>query len=391
MKRFLLTSVAAAALLFAAAPAHASLTTFLCTTTTGPCASAVTQATQLADQLKQLAQEVQTAESDLQTATNTLNTLEYAIRNTESLPANVYSDITGQISQFASLINQANMTVGQAGGMLHNLGNTGGYPGVGNLAALETQLNNENNAVANAVNQAAQVINLLTGQAQTNSSQLASLEVQGTTTTGQQQTLQAVAALLATNGQMQVHSTTATAATMQALLTAQTAVIDRQAASDALNRTQLQTELASICAGLSANGGGTPWWCAAGAQTSPGAAGVGAGGGVTMTAYSGAAGTPIAATLTADEDQDFSAGTTGADTAGSDQDFSGGVTAATGNQNFSGGETGQDFSGGQTGQDFSGGTDNSSNQDFSAGDQGGSASIPAPAPDISFTMDTSGF
>ncbi|MGH7090846.1 MAG: hypothetical protein ACREFQ_18270, partial [Stellaceae bacterium] len=85
-------------------------------------------------------------------------------------------------------------------------------------------------------------------------------------TSGRQQSLQTLAGIAASQGQVQTQAQTTSIAVQQALLTTQMAMIDRAAANDALNKSDLNNALAADCAAL-ASTGGSFWGCSGGTGT----------------------------------------------------------------------------------------------------------------------------
>lgn len=243
MRRVLFSATAALALLTAAAPAGAiDVECLNCNTITQSLVA-------YAQQLNQLA-------AELQTVQNTLNTYTTLVTNTISLPFTAYRDITGDIAQITSIANQANMLSGQVGGMINNLSARGGYPAAGiGLQNLPGQLAAEANAVANAMRQAANVLNLQPTQLQSTSATLAALQSQAQGASGQKQALQAIAGIGATTGQQLATTQAALTTTMQAMLTYETAQADRQALLDALNRQDLDQGVQAACQALASVGG----------------------------------------------------------------------------------------------------------------------------------------
>lgn len=231
-----------ALLVFSARPAYAVGPVY-CTN----CSTVIEQAVMAGKQLEQLAQEIQTAE-------NTLNTYENAVFNTANLPSTVFSDITGTVTQITSIGQRAQMLINQTGAMINNLGTGAGYP-IGTITDLQNQLAAEQIAVSNAMTQAGNALNMLSGQLPGASSNFAALHTQALGTSGRQQTLQTLAGVLAAKGQVSTQRQATSIAVEQGLLTAQTAVIDRNAANDALNKQDIVNALQADCAALSAVGG----------------------------------------------------------------------------------------------------------------------------------------
>lgn len=248
-----LVGVAAAALLaFSPAPAYAIDVECL------NCSTIVEQAVMAGKQLEQLAQEIQTAQ-------NTLNTYINAVQNTENLPVTVFNDITGTVNQIASIGQQSQMLINQTKTMIDNLGTGAGYP-VATINDLQTQLASEQIAVSNAMRQAGAALNTLNGQLPSNSSNFSALHSQALGASGRQQSLQTLAGAVAALGQVQTQAQSTAVSVQQGLLTAQTAMIDRNAANDALNKQDLVNDVQADCAAL-ASTGGSFWGCGGGAAT----------------------------------------------------------------------------------------------------------------------------
>jgi P-type conjugative transfer protein TrbJ len=222
------------------------------------CSTLVEQAVMAGKQIEQLAQEIQVAE-------NTLNTFMYAVQNTVNLPFTAFNDITGTVNQIASIGQRSQMLIDQTKMMIDNLGTGAGYP-VGTIADLQNQLAAEQIAVSNAMRQAGLALNTLSGQLPANSANFAALHAQALGTSGRQQSLQTLAGIAASQGQVQTQAQTTGVAVQQALLTTQAAMIDRAAANDALNKSDLANALAADCAALAATGGSF-WGCSGGSAT----------------------------------------------------------------------------------------------------------------------------
>ena len=218
------------------------------------CSTIVEQAVMAGKQLEQLAQEIQTAQ-------NTLNFYMNAVQNTANLPFTVFNDITGTVSQITSIGQRAQMLINQTGTMISNLGTGSAYP-VATITDLQNQLATEQIAVSNAMTQAGNALNTLSGQLPANASNFAALHSQALGSSGREQSLQTLAGVAATQGQVATQRQATSIAVEQAMLTAQTAQFDRNAANDALNKQDLANAVAADCAAL-ASTGGSFWGCSA--------------------------------------------------------------------------------------------------------------------------------
>jgi P-type conjugative transfer protein TrbJ len=239
MRKILFASVAAVSLL-ASVPARPQQAV-LCVN----CSTITQQLLGYARQLYQLQQEIQTVQ-------NTFNTFLNLTQNSVNLPGTIYRDLTADINRIESLANQATMLGGNTGAMIGNLGQSGGYP-----AALvqnwQQQLVAENNAIALAMQQMGAVLALQPGQLNNYAATLASLQAQGMSSGGWQQTLQTLNGVNATIGQAIIHQNSTVATALQGLATYETARADR----DALQQMAAQMDEA----------GGVSYWCSVVAQT----------------------------------------------------------------------------------------------------------------------------
>jgi type IV secretion system protein TrbJ len=255
MRRAIISAVAGSAatalLVFSLRPALA-LGPVYCTN----CSTIVEQAVMAGKQLEQLAQEIQTAQ-------NTLNFYMNAVQNTANLPFTVFNDITGTVSQITSIGQRAQMLINQTGTMIDNLGTGSAYP-VATITDLQNQLATEQIAVSNAMTQAGNALNTLSGQLPANASNFSALHSQALGASDRQQSLQTLAGVAAAQGQVATQRQATSIAVEQAMLTAQTAQIDRNAANDALNKQDLANAVAADCAALALTGGSF-WGCSAGA------------------------------------------------------------------------------------------------------------------------------
>lgn len=242
MRKLVLGAAAAAALL--AAPAAKADMPAVCTN----CSTIAQQLLNYARQLEQLQQEIQTAQ-------NTLNFYTNAVQNTASLPSTVYRDITGDIARIEGIANTASMLGGQTGITIGNLAVPGGYP-IGNYSNFTTQLLAEDNAIANAMTQMANVLNLQPSQLQNDFPTLSALQSQAMATTGRQQALQSLAGITATVGQQIGKQQGTLTAAFQAIATYDTAQADRQAVLDAAARQAARREISASCQVMAQSGAG---------------------------------------------------------------------------------------------------------------------------------------
>ena len=219
------------------------------------CSTIVEQAVMAGKQLEQLAQEIQTAQ-------NTLNFYMNAVQNTANLPFTVFNDITGTVGQITSIGQRARMLINQTGTMISNLGTGSAYP-VATITDLQNQLATEQIAVSNAMTQAGNALDTLSRQLPASASNFAALQSQALAASGRQQSLQTLAGVAAAQGQVATQRQATSIAVEQGLLTAQTAMIDRKAANDALNKQDLANAVAADCAAL-ASTGGSFWGCSGG-------------------------------------------------------------------------------------------------------------------------------
>jgi P-type conjugative transfer protein TrbJ len=197
-------------------------------------------------QLYQLQQEIQTAQ-------NTLNFYLNLVQNTASLPATVFQNISSDIARIEGIAQQANLLMGNAGAMIGNLSATAGYP-ASVAYNWQQQILAENNAVALAMQRAAAVLNLQPAMLTNGAAVLAALQSQAISSDGWQKTLQTLAGVNATIGQQIQSGQAATTAAMQAMMTAQLAIADRQALTDEAVRQDLQRARQGTCAALAATG-----------------------------------------------------------------------------------------------------------------------------------------
>ncbi len=256
--RILLAGVAGLA--FAAAqPAYAQMAV-TCTN----CSQFTQQLLAYARQLYQLQQEIQTAQ-------NTLNFWLNAVQNTASLPFNVYRDITGDIARIQGIAQQASMLGGFTGTMIGNIGMPGGYPMV-NANTYLIQIEQETAAVANAMQQVGNLLNLQPSQLQNSSATLAALQAQASSSNSRNAILQALAGTTATTGQLIGTQLSTISALMQAQLTAKTAETDRQAYKAAYTALEEQAALQADCAAASSVGASPPACQGGMATTMPAAA-----------------------------------------------------------------------------------------------------------------------
>lgn len=185
MRRFLLSTVAAIALLYGS-PADAQA---VCTTTDGPCASFPEQLIQYAEQAQQLIQETTTAEQE--------------VINTIKLPQTLFQDASGEIAQIAGLAKQADLLVGNTGQFITNLG-ASSYP-VGPLNNPMAEIVKEQNAISLAIKQLGSVIDVENPLLAPRATILAAMNNQSLTAGGRLQALQSAQSVGATTGQ-QLHS-----------------------------------------------------------------------------------------------------------------------------------------------------------------------------------------
>lgn len=261
VKKLLLAGVAAAALLAAGRPVHAQMAV-----TCVNCSQFTQQLLGYARQLYQLQQEIQTAQ-------NTLNFWLNAAQNTVSLPGNVYRDITGDIARIQGIAQQASMLSGATGTMIANLA-PGGYP----LASTNTylaQVQFESGAVANAVRQVANLLNLQPSQLQNSSATLAALQAQAASSNSRNAILQALAGTTATTGQLLGTQLSTLSALMQAQLTATTAAADREAYRAAYTAMEEQAALQADCTAAASVGASPPACQNLGSATPVASAGTG--------------------------------------------------------------------------------------------------------------------
>lgn len=241
MRKLVLGAAAAAALLVA--PVAKAAMPVVCTN----CSTIAQQLMNYARQLEQLQQEIQTAQ-------NTLNFYTNAVQNTASLPSTVYSNITGDIARIEGIANMASMLGGNTGTMLGYLGNTGGYP-LSSVASVDQQLIAEHNALANAMTQLGNTLNLNPTQLRSNAATLAALQDQAMSADGRQKVLQTLAGINATVGQQISRQQATLAAAFQAMATAEVARADRQALLDAADQADVARALQASCADVAAEGG----------------------------------------------------------------------------------------------------------------------------------------
>ncbi len=253
LRKLLLAGVAAAALA-AGQPADAQMAV--------TCVNCSTVAQQLLGYVRQLYQ----LQQEIQTAQNTLNFWLNAVQNTVSLPGTVYRDLTSDIARIQGIAQQASMLSGATGTLITNLG-PGGYP----LASANTylaQVQFETGAVANAVRQVANLLNLQPAQLQNSSATLAALQSQAASSNSRNAILQALAGTTATTGQLVGTQLSTLSAVMQAQLTATTAAADREAYKAAYTALEEQAALQADCA-AAASVGANPPACQSAATTTP--------------------------------------------------------------------------------------------------------------------------
>ena len=219
-----------------------------------------------ANQLLVYARQLYQLQQEIQTATNTLNFYLNAAQNTASLPANAYRDITGVIANIQGIAQQASMLSGATGTMITNLG-PGGYP-LANANTYLAQVQFETGAVANAMRQVANLLNLQPSQLQNSSATLAALQSQAASSNSRNAILQALAGTTATTGQLVGTQLSTLSAVMQAQLTATTAEADREAYKAAYTAIEEQAALQADCAAATSVGASPPA-CQSGTATTP--------------------------------------------------------------------------------------------------------------------------
>jgi P-type conjugative transfer protein TrbJ len=261
VRKLLLAGVAAAALLAAGQPAQAQMAV-----TCVNCSQFTQQLLGYVRQLYQLQQEIQTAQ-------NTLNFWLNAAQNTVSLPGRVYQDLTSDIARIQGIAQQASMLSGATGTMITSLG-PGGYPlATANMYLARVQF--ETGAVANALRQVANLLNLQPSQLQNSSATLAALQSQAASSNSRNAILQALAGTTATTGQLVGTQLSTLSAVMQAQLTATTAAADREAYRAAYTALEEQAALQADCAAAASVGAFPPACQNLGATTSVASAGTG--------------------------------------------------------------------------------------------------------------------
>lgn len=159
-----------------------------CSTALGPCASLPQQLLDYARQAEQLQQEVTTA---LQEVTNTIR-----------LPAALFQNSAGEVSQILSLAKQADLLLGNTGQFINNLSGAS-YP-IGPLNNPMSEIVKQQNAVALAINQLGSVIAVENPHIASQAAIVAAINDQGMTADGRLKALQASSQLAATTGQ-QLH------------------------------------------------------------------------------------------------------------------------------------------------------------------------------------------
>lgn len=207
----------------------------------------------VAQQLLNYARQLEQLQQEIQTATNTLNFYTNALQNTASLPNTVYRDITSDIQRIEGIAQQASMLGGQTGTMLGNLSAPGGYP-IANANTYAAQIAMESQAVANAMRQAANILNLQPNQLQNSGATLAALESQATNSNSRNAILQTLAGTTAATGQLVATQQGALTAAMQAMLTYDTAKADREAYTVALTTAQERAGIQAACTADAATG-----------------------------------------------------------------------------------------------------------------------------------------
>lgn len=253
LRKFLLAGVTAAVLV-ATAPAHGQQAV-VCVN----CSTVAQQLLGYARQLYQLQREITTAQA-------TVNFYLNAVQNTVSLPGTVYRDLTSDIARIQGIAQQASMLSGATGTMIANLG-PGGYP----LASANTylaQVQFETGAVANAVLQVANLLNLQPSQLQNSSATLAALQSQAASSNSRNAILQALAGTTATTGQLVGTQLSTLSAVMQAQLTATTAAADREAYRAAYTALEEQAALQADCT-AAASVGAFPPACQSATMSAP--------------------------------------------------------------------------------------------------------------------------
>lgn len=259
-RKRLLAGVAAAALLAAGDPGFVREADAQMAVTCVNCSTIAQQLLGYVRQLYQLQQEIQTAQ-------NTLNFYLNAVQNTVGLPANLYRDITSDIARIQGVAQQASMLGGFTGTMLTNIGTPGGYPMVGANTYL-VQVEQETAAVANAMQQVGNLLNLQPSQLQNSSATLAALQAQASSSNSRNAILQALAGTTATTGQLIGTQLSTLSALMQAQLTAKTAETDREAYRAAYTALEEQAALQADCT-AAASVGASPPACQSGTATMP--------------------------------------------------------------------------------------------------------------------------
>jgi P-type conjugative transfer protein TrbJ len=212
-----------------------------------------TNCSTIAQELLGYARQLEQLQQQIQTAQNTLNFYTNAVQNTASLPGSVYRDITGDITRIEGIAQQANLLSGQTGMMLGNLSAAGGYP-VGNANTYAGQVAMESQAIANAMTQAANILNLQPNQLQNSSATLAALETQATSSGSRNAILQTLAGSTAATGQLVATQQGAVTAALQGILAYDTAQADREAYTVSLTTAQEQAGMQSVCAAAAATG-----------------------------------------------------------------------------------------------------------------------------------------
>jgi P-type conjugative transfer protein TrbJ len=243
-RKILLATSAAFALSFAAPVQSQQVVTCV------NCSSLTNQLTQLARQAQQLDNEVKVIQ-------NTFNTYLNLAQNTVSLPSTVYRDITSDIARIQGIASQASMLGGFTGTMIGNIQAPGGYP-LTNANTYLFQVQQETAAVANAMQQVGNLLNLQPSQLQNSSATLAALQAQAQSSNSRNAILQALAGTTATTGQLVGTQLSTISALMQAQLTAATAGADRQAYRAAYTALEEQAALQADCTAAASVGANPP-------------------------------------------------------------------------------------------------------------------------------------
>jgi P-type conjugative transfer protein TrbJ len=240
IRRALLCTTAILAL---AGPAH-SQTAVVCAN----CATSVQKATDLLTQVKQYAEELQT---DL----NTLNTYKQLIMETASLPFSVYQDASSFINTIKGFTQAGSMSGSNPLGMINSLGSTSFQ-----VTDIANRITMETNAISNAADAARQAFDQ--SDDQDFSGGVEGAEAQSAGTTGTTSAVQAGNQINATGWQTLQTQQQAMIAGTQALVTAQVAAADHDAAERSLETQQRNAGITAACSAASQTGAGIQVsWC----------------------------------------------------------------------------------------------------------------------------------